>query len=158
VEANNVLRKDVGWLHRINGAFGIYDTYPMSIASSVKQSMTRNEYVTIFPEGKMTYRGQKLLPFNKGAFYLALENEVPIIPIAVVLYGNRFIRHSPWVPARVHIHILPPIPTAGLVKPGESLKKKSSELADQVRDLIQGKIDQEGGHVDLEIDRIKGFT
>ncbi|OQY32763.1 MAG: hypothetical protein B6241_10090 [Spirochaetaceae bacterium 4572_59] len=154
VEANNILRKDVGWHHRINGAFGIYDTYPMSIASSVKKSMTRNEFVTIFPEGKMTNRGQTIGPFSKGAFYLALKNEVPLIPVVIVLYGRKFFRLSPWVSCRVHMHVLPPIETKGLLKPGESIKQKSAELAEFVHKIMQDCIDENGGEKDLETDRI----
>ena len=78
--------------NRLNGAFGIHDGYPMSIASSVREAMKGNQYVTIFPEGLQTCRNQEVIPFNKGAFYLALENEAPVIPIAIVLYGRRILR------------------------------------------------------------------
>jgi lysophosphatidate acyltransferase len=152
VESNNILRKEVGWFNRMNGAFGIHDGYPMSIATSVREAMTGNQYVTIFPEGWQKYRNQNVMPFNKGAFYLALENGVPVFPIAIVLYGRRFLRNSPWITPRVRLHILPPIETEGLLQEGDSIRKKSAELAEKTRKLIQDRIDSEGGHKDLVIE------
>ncbi len=152
VEANNILRKDVGWFNRINGAFGIHETFPMSIGTSVKEAMKSNEFVTIFPEGKQHFRYQDVQPFSKGAFYLALECGVPVIPAAVVLYGRKFFRHSAWVPPKIKIFYLPPIETKDLLKEGESIRKKSNWLAEEVRRMIQETIDREGGHKDLAIE------
>jgi 1-acyl-sn-glycerol-3-phosphate acyltransferase len=39
--------------------------------------------MTIFVEGKRSYDG-KLLPFKKGPFYLAVENNVPVVPVTVL--------------------------------------------------------------------------
>lgn len=48
-------------------------------ASSVlKQGVS----MTIFVEGKRSFDG-KLLPFKKGPFYLAVENNVPVVPITI---------------------------------------------------------------------------
>jgi len=39
--------------------------------------------MTIFVEGKRSFDG-KLLPFNKGPFYLAMECGVPLVPVTIV--------------------------------------------------------------------------
>jgi 1-acyl-sn-glycerol-3-phosphate acyltransferase len=39
--------------------------------------------MSIFVEGKRSFDG-KLLPFKKGPFYLAVENNVPVVPITIV--------------------------------------------------------------------------
>jgi 1-acyl-sn-glycerol-3-phosphate acyltransferase len=39
--------------------------------------------MTIFVEGKRSWDG-KLLPFKKGPFYLAMECDVPVVPVTVV--------------------------------------------------------------------------
>lgn len=39
--------------------------------------------MSIFVEGKRSFDG-KLLPFKKGPFYLAVENNVPVVPITLV--------------------------------------------------------------------------
>ncbi|MBV9480971.1 MAG: 1-acyl-sn-glycerol-3-phosphate acyltransferase [Acidobacteria bacterium] len=38
--------------------------------------------MSIFVEGKRSFDG-KLLPFKKGPFYLAIENNVPVVPITI---------------------------------------------------------------------------
>lgn len=45
--------------------------------------------VYIFPEGTRSYAdGPELLPFKKGAFHLAVQAQVPIVPIVVANYSN----------------------------------------------------------------------
>jgi 1-acyl-sn-glycerol-3-phosphate acyltransferase len=44
--------------------------------------------MTIFVEGKRSFDG-RLLPFKKGAFYLAKECEVPVVPVTIV--GTHFL-------------------------------------------------------------------
>ena len=65
--------------------------------------------VLIFPEG--TYSTEKMLPFKRGAFVLAVEEKVPVVP--VVLRGtDGLIRgDGPWMNARARIvvEVLPAI-------------------------------------------------
>ena len=82
--------------------------------------------VVVYPEGTRSADGS-VLPFKKGAFHLALEAQVPIVPVAVEgaqkamrkntvrLYGH---------PIRVRIGA--PIPTAGLeVKDRDELLRRT---------------------------------
>jgi 1-acyl-sn-glycerol-3-phosphate acyltransferase len=39
--------------------------------------------MTIYVEGKRSFDG-KLLPFKKGPFYLAMESDVPVVPVTIV--------------------------------------------------------------------------
>lgn len=72
------------------------------------------ESVLVYPEGT---RGERyaLRPFKKGPFVLAIGSGAPIYP--VVIHGTIAVnprgefRASPGV---VHVHVLDPIPTAGL--------------------------------------------
>jgi 1-acyl-sn-glycerol-3-phosphate acyltransferase len=68
----------------------------------------------IFPEGTRSRTGQ-LLPFKKGGFIMAIEAQVPIVPVAVhggrdaMRKGSAFVR-----PVTVTVRIGAPIPTEGL--------------------------------------------
>jgi 1-acyl-sn-glycerol-3-phosphate acyltransferase len=66
--------------------------------------------VIIFPEGTRSRTGE-LQPFKKGAFVLAIEAHVPILPVAI--RGSTHIRPPGSVriePRPIHLHFLEPIP------------------------------------------------
>lgn len=45
--------------------------------------------VYIFPEGTRSYTDKaEMLPFKKGAFHLAVQAKVPIVPVVVANYSN----------------------------------------------------------------------
>ena len=70
--------------------------------------------ICIFVEGTRTYSGQ-LLPFKKGAFYFAIENQLPVLPVAIA-GSYAALAKAPWWqlhPGRqIEISFLPPIPPA----------------------------------------------
>ncbi|MEM9208532.1 MAG: HAD-IB family hydrolase [Pseudomonadota bacterium] len=67
--------------------------------------------IAIAPEGTRS-AGDKLGPFKKGPFHIAMQADVPIVPIVihnatdVLPKGGFFVR-----PSTVHVDVLPPIPT-----------------------------------------------
>jgi len=81
-------------------------------------------HVWISPEGTRSPTGA-LLPFKKGAFYLALEAQLPILPVTVQGTRNvlpaRGIRSIPDQEVRVTVHSpVEPGPYAALGKPGRA--------------------------------------
>ncbi|HRP07048.1 MAG TPA: lysophospholipid acyltransferase family protein, partial [Gemmatimonadales bacterium] len=69
--------------------------------------------VMIFPEGTRS-RSEEMLPFKDGAFRLAIEAGVPILPLAV--YGTRqAIAKHDWRIGKTHavVEVLATEPTAG---------------------------------------------
>jgi putative phosphoserine phosphatase/1-acylglycerol-3-phosphate O-acyltransferase len=69
--------------------------------------------ICIAPEGTRTL-SPKLGPFKKGAFHLAMQAGVPIVPIVIHNAGdvapkNEFVMR----PAQVRIDVLPPVDTSG---------------------------------------------
>ncbi len=67
--------------------------------------------MTIFVEGKRSFDG-KLLPFKKGPFYLAEENNVPVVPVTIagthrVMPKKRFSIQSGTVRVTFHRPIEP---------------------------------------------------
>jgi 1-acyl-sn-glycerol-3-phosphate acyltransferase len=91
--------------------------------------------IMIFPEGGIKSKNlPRLAPFKDGAFKMAIEAQVPVVPITfpynwMILPDDGkllFRRHA--IKAIVH----EPIPTAGLtVEDLESLKKRTFEVIDR---------------------------
>jgi len=70
--------------------------------------------VMIFPEGTRSRDG-KMLPFKPGAFRLAVEAQVPVLPIAVCGSADGMPKGSPWIrPTLVLVRVLEPVETKGL--------------------------------------------
>jgi 1-acyl-sn-glycerol-3-phosphate acyltransferase len=70
--------------------------------------------VMIFPEGTRSRDG-KMGPFKPGAFRLAVEAQVPIVPVAVTGSAYGMPKGSPWIrPTLVLIRVLDPIDTKGM--------------------------------------------
>ena len=77
---------------------------------------TTRQNVFIFPEGTRAYASKPdLLPFKKGAFHLAVQAQVPIVP---VVCGNYYhvldVKGKRFSPGVVDVTVLPPIQTKGL--------------------------------------------
>jgi 1-acyl-sn-glycerol-3-phosphate acyltransferase len=87
-------------------------------AVAARRSVQAGQRIAIFPEGRISPTpGKELLPFLDGAFALAIETGVPLVPVGMPL-NHMFM---PDVPGslRVRYHRLKivfhePIPTAGL--------------------------------------------
>ena len=91
----------------------------------------------IFPEGTRSRTGE-LLPFKKGGFVMAIEAQVPVVPVAVSGARAAMRKGSPIVrPVHVSVRIGTPIPTAGL-----RLEDRDDLIA-RVRDEVQ-KLLREG--------------
>jgi 1-acyl-sn-glycerol-3-phosphate acyltransferase len=90
----------------------------------------------IFPEGTRSRSGQ-LLPFKKGGFIMALEAQVPIVPVAVQGGRSAMRKGSAFVqPVRVSVRVGTPIPTAGLTL------EDRDDLIERVRQEVQRLLDQ----------------
>lgn len=86
--------------------------------------------VMIFPEGTRSETSE-MLPFKDGAFRLAVDLQVPILPMVVVGTGTALPKHG-WRFGRAtaEVRVLEPIETAGLTP------KEVPALRDRVRDMI----------------------
>ena len=70
--------------------------------------------VWMAPEGHRNL-GAEMLPFKKGAFYLAIAAQVPILPVVVGPVWTVLDAHRAMLrPGRVSVKVLDPISTAGL--------------------------------------------
>jgi 1-acyl-sn-glycerol-3-phosphate acyltransferase len=71
--------------------------------------------LVIFPEGTRAPAG-RMLPFKAGAFVVAIEQQVPVVPVAIHNAAHVMPAHGylSVLGGRVVVEILDPIPTAGL--------------------------------------------
>ncbi len=91
--------------------------------------------VLFFPEGTRSRSGS-LMPFKKGAFRLAVELGLPILP--VVIHGTNKILPSDTTdlaPGNARLEILPPIETSGMDE------HDIGELSNLTRNAIQNCLD-----------------
>ncbi|CAB3237101.1 unnamed protein product [Arctia plantaginis] len=83
----------------------------------IKERMVNQKVkIWFFPEGTRNEEYTKLLPFKKGAFNLAVEAQVPIIPVVMSPYY--FVNNKKCIFNKGHVVIqcLEPVPTAGLTR------------------------------------------
>ncbi|HTO96366.1 MAG TPA: lysophospholipid acyltransferase family protein [Myxococcales bacterium] len=76
----------IGWHLRLAGYVEVDRDHReraiSSLARAARQIRERGTVVTLYPEGTRSVDGT-ILPFKKGPFMLALEAQVPIVPVAV---------------------------------------------------------------------------
>jgi putative phosphoserine phosphatase/1-acylglycerol-3-phosphate O-acyltransferase len=88
----------------------------------------------ICPEGTRSY-SPKLGAFKKGAFHLALQAQVPIVPVVMRNVGDVMHRDSAWMrPGVVDICVLPPIDTSNWTR--ETLDRHIAEVRQQFIDTL----------------------
>lgn len=86
--------------------------------------------VMMFPEGTRS-ETDEMLPFKEGAFRLAIDSKVPILPIVVLGTRTALAKHD-WRFGKSHaeVRVLEPIETEGLTT------KDVPALTERVRNLI----------------------
>jgi len=100
--------------------------------------------VMIFPEGTRSTTGD-LLPFKDGAFRLAIETGVPVLPLAVHGAATALRPHS-WRYGRstAEVRVLEPVSTEGLTL------DDLPELKARVRARIVAELKDMGREFDAE--------
>ena len=100
--------------------------------------------VVIFPEGTRAPAGQ-MLPFKGGAFVFAIQEQVPVVPVALHNTAQVMPAHGylTVLGGRVVVEVLHPIPTAGLKF------EDRHRLKEEVRQaLVQALRPEDGGVAD----------
>ena len=124
----------VGWMMRLAGDIEVNRDDPKSrtkVLLNVRRYLQKNCSVMFFPEGTRS-RGGNVLPFNQGAFMLAIKEQVPVLPIVVDGTQNALPKSS-WrfgLADHIRVKVLPPIETEGMST------SEAARLSMEVRDMI----------------------
>jgi 1-acyl-sn-glycerol-3-phosphate acyltransferase len=126
------------FVRRTEVAGGVEDTQTQVAAAK------SGERIISYPEGTLT-RMPGLLPFHLGAFVVATEADVPVVPITIT--GTRSIlRGGQWFPRRgaIRVHVGRPIAPAG----------KGFDAALALRDVTRAAVLRECNEPDLARERV----
>ncbi|XP_005346295.1 1-acyl-sn-glycerol-3-phosphate acyltransferase beta [Microtus oregoni] len=89
----------------------------MSLMADLGDLMVKdNLKVWIYPEGTRNDNGD-LLPFKKGAFYLAIQAQVPIIPVVYSSFSSFYnVKTKLFTSGTIRVQVLDAVPTSGLTE------------------------------------------
>ncbi|CUS20287.1 LAQU0S01e03224g1_1 [Lachancea quebecensis] len=112
----------LGWFMMLSGSLflerGNREKSVRTLNNALDVMRTKKRAVWIFPEGTRSHSTKLgLLPFKKGAFHLAQQGKIPIIPIVVsntsTLVNSKYKVFNRGV---ITVKVLDPIPTEDLKK------------------------------------------
>jgi 1-acyl-sn-glycerol-3-phosphate acyltransferase len=131
----------LGWMMQLAGDVPVKRGFGPSAVEAMtrcREILARKVSVMIFPEGTRSPT-LELLPFKDGAFRLAIEAGVPILPLAVSGTGPALPKHD-WRFGRsaATVRVLEPVETAGLtVEQVPELKEKVRRMIVDARDALK---------------------
>ncbi|CAN5720969.1 hypothetical protein BH23GEM9_BH23GEM9_12660 [soil metagenome] len=131
----------MGWMMRMAGDIGVKRGERSSRAQAlgqIREVLDRKVSVMIFPEGTRSPT-HEMLPFRDGAFRVAIEAGVPILPIVVAGTRHAMARGSlVFNRARAEARVLPPIETTGMTAADvPHLRNRVREIIDEGRKALQ---------------------
>lgn len=123
---------------RVFGMIRVDRAHPSKeyINDQVRDAVARGRSIIIYPEGTRSQTGE-LKPFKKGAFVIAIQTGLPVVPMAI--HGTNAI----WPPGAKMMHPGPielvigdPIPTDGMTL------DDAEALRDRVRDWVAKELER----------------
>jgi 1-acyl-sn-glycerol-3-phosphate acyltransferase len=134
----------MGWLMYLAGDVPVKRGFGPSAVEAMarcREILARKVSVMIFPEGTRS-TNMDLLPFKDGAFRLAIDAGVPILPLALHGTGTALRKHD-WRIGRstAVVEVLSPVETAGLTPADVPvLKERVRKLIVEARDRLASEL------------------
>ncbi|KAI0976282.1 hypothetical protein F4678DRAFT_219692 [Xylaria arbuscula] len=125
----------LGWFMSLSGTVFIDRANSKNardaMAGAAEEIQRRKQSVYMFPEGTRSYSKEPgLLPFKKGAFHLAVQAGVPIVPVVAANYSHILhVKSLIFNGGKIPVKVLDPIPTSGLTAEDvDELTRSTREL------------------------------
>jgi 1-acyl-sn-glycerol-3-phosphate acyltransferase len=131
----------LGWCMQLAGDIPVWRGKMDSARGAMAQALDTLRHrvsVMIFPEGTRSPT-DAMLPFKDGAFRLAIEAGVPVLPLVVIGTRDALAKHD-WRmnPADATVTVLEPIETTGLTLDDvTALKERVRTVIAQARDRLR---------------------
>jgi WS/DGAT/MGAT family acyltransferase len=126
-----------GWMFRFADVAFVDRTDSAQAREALRPAVERlHEGISlvIAPEGTRSAT-PSLGPFKKGAFHVAMQAGVPLVPIVIRNAGELMWRGSTAVqPGTVQVRVLPPVPTEGWTV--EELDQRIAEVRESYRETL----------------------
>ncbi|MEE9582061.1 MAG: lysophospholipid acyltransferase family protein [Acidimicrobiia bacterium] len=117
-------------IHMVETDRRLGPTAHRAINEQVTAVVTEGLSLMIFPEGTRS-ESHEMLPFKKGAFRIAVDNDMPVVPVTIVGTLEAWKPHSKLIHGgRVRLVIHDPIPTTDLDR------NLLNDLRDRVRSTV----------------------
>ncbi|KAJ9151793.1 1-acyl-sn-glycerol-3-phosphate acyltransferase [Pleurostoma richardsiae] len=150
----------LGWFMMLSGSIFIDRKNSKdareAMRGAAEEMRTKRQSVYMFPEGTRSYaKDPMLLPFKKGAFHLAVQAQVPIVPVVVSNYSHvLWIKGMVFRSGKIPIKVLDPIPTTGLTAADvDELTRSTREL--MLKELINLTAEARGEVAPIPAETVK---
>lgn len=130
----------LGWFMSLSGTFFIDRASRQKSIGTLNRALadlkSRQGGLFMFPEGTRSKSlTPTLLPFKKGAFHLAVQGQIPIIPVVVSNTSNIYsMKEKNFNRGTIKIKVLDPISTTGLTK--EDVGKLCHDTEDKMKHAV----------------------
>ena len=123
-------------------------------------------YLHFYPEGECFLYSKQIMEFKTGAFRVAADLDIPVVPMVTVFSQGMFKPFSFWgrsLPTETLV-VLEPVHPSKYVRRdenGEISSESVKEFAEAVRRIMQNEIDRRGGtHAFFrgQMKRVKGLN
>jgi 1-acyl-sn-glycerol-3-phosphate acyltransferase len=137
----------MGWMMRMAGDIAVARGSAKSRADAmngIRDRLQKRVSVMVMPEGTRSPDGE-MLPFRDGAFRLAIELGVPVLPIAVAGTRHAMAKHSfRFNRAVAEARVLDPVETAGLTlddvpRLREDVRARIASARDELRAALHAR-------------------
>jgi 1-acyl-sn-glycerol-3-phosphate acyltransferase len=130
------------------------------------RAFMRRRYLHFYPEGECYLYNQTINEFKSGAFKIAADLDIPVVPLVTVFSEGPFRAWSFWgrsLPLETLVVLEPEYPSAYIKRNGngEISAESIREFAEAVRQKMQREIDRRRGTPAFyrgQMERIKGLN